>query len=240
MERTGSVVLLSGGQDSTTALFWAKKHLGEPLHALTIEYGQRHWIEVSRAKKIANLANAQHHVTNLGGKGVGMNIGHSALREHGGPQIEKKGPRGLPTSFVPGRNLFFMTAAAVHAYELGIPNVVIGCSAVDNSGYPDCRATTIDAMETALAHGLAWPVKIWAPIIALTKPETVRLAATFGADCWEALGHSWTCYTPQIVGTHCDDVAPCGTCPACELRIRGFAEAGVDDPAVAQHGGYSS
>jgi 7-cyano-7-deazaguanine synthase len=204
------IVLLSGGQDSTTCLHWALER--GPVEALVVDYGQRHFREVGSAMTIANLAGVRLH------QGSIEFPVRSALID-GGPIGTR--PDGLPTTFVPGRNAALLALAA----GLG-PEVVIGCSSVDYSGYPDCRPNFLAAQEAALSLALDKPVTIHAPLLHLSKRETVLLAYKLGPECWNALGHSWTCY----VG----DERPCGECPACVLRAKGFAEAGYPDPALEE------
>jgi 7-cyano-7-deazaguanine synthase len=224
-----AVVLLSGGQDSTTCLHWALREF-RAVHALTIEYGQRHWVEIKAARKVAGDARvASHVITALGGKGIGLGVGRASALVDKTRAIEP-GADGLPSTFVPGRNYLFLGIAAAHAYELRAPHLVIGCSAVDYSGYPDCRPQALGAMRTALRLALDWPVlEVHAPLIDRSKAQTVRLARELGADCWAALGATWTCYDPTLIG----DVRPCAVCPACVLRAKGFAEAGEEDPRAS-------
>jgi 7-cyano-7-deazaguanine synthase len=223
------VTLLSGGQDSTTALFWAKNAQPTLGHvALTFVYGQRHALaEVEAARRVASLAGVTHH------KVLEIPLGSfvpSALVEAEG-RIEKTGgPGGLPTSFVPGRNLIFLSYAAAWCAAGGGGSVVIGASAVDYSGYPDCRPEFLVSMSEAMqkAMGEAAGVQLVTPLLYLSKASTVELARSL-PGCWEALGHSWTCYSPPPPHRV---AVPCGTCPACELRAKGFADAGEIDPAL--------
>lgn len=220
-----TVVLLSGGQDSTTCLHWAlsrfSARLADPgVHrspvALAIDYGQRHIIELASAQFVAHAAGVPLHVAHvelpkgaLAGLAVGAEITIAST--------------GLPTTFVPGRNATLLSIAANLAYRIGSDTIVIGCSAVDYSGYPDCRSEFLATQARALAMGLDRPMNIVAPLIDRSKAQTVRLARELGPACWAALAHTWTCY---LGGER-----PCGTCPACVLRAKGFAEAGEEDPA---------
>lgn len=222
------VTLLSGGQDSTTALFWAKRAWPEAeQHALTIRYGQRHDAEEGRAASaVAQLAGARQVVieSQLGG------LVPSALTRDTELCVDG-GPANLPTSFVPGRNLVFLSYAAALAGAIGAKKIVLGVSAVDYSGYPDCRPEFIIAAQETVRlalDGLPTPALV-TPLVLLSKASTVRLARELGPACWEALGESWTCYDPQhapLTGT----VMPCGVCSACALRAKGFADAGEVDP----------
>jgi 7-cyano-7-deazaguanine synthase len=137
--------------------------------------------------------------------------------------VPETAPEGaLPTTFVPGRNLIFLTFAAAFAYQKGIGNLVTGVAQTDYSGYPDCREKTLKALETAIQLGMEYEVQIHTPLMFMSKAETVQLAQQCGA--MEALAHSHTCYRGEQ--------PPCGHCPACELRAKGFKEAGLPDPLV--------
>jgi 7-cyano-7-deazaguanine synthase len=214
----GAVCLTSGGQDSTTCLFWAKQHF-DPIFALAFDYGQRHRIELEAARVICDLAGVPLTVLplmilcDLGGSAL---IGsHDAIQASGGRD-------GLPNTFVPGRNLLFLTVAGAFAYQREIHDLVIGACETDYSGYPDCREQTMLALAQALHLGMDYAVHIHTPLMHLTKAQTVFLAQEVGA--MEALRYSHTCYEGRF--------PPCGVCPACKLRARGFAEAEVVDPLL--------
>lgn len=220
------IVLLSGGQDSTTCLYLAKT-LFDRVHAIGIAYGQRHAIELDRAKQIADLAGVPFEIVDAPGLGA---IGGSALVTKdallpGGGYPDAAAPGGLPTSFVPTRNLLFLTLAAAVAMREEANDIVTGTCQTDYAGYPDCRREFIDAAERAITFALpsgCGPFRVLTPLMFMTKAETVKLARRL-PGCWEALARTMTCY----IGTGC------GVCPACELRARGFAEAGERDPALA-------
>ena len=223
-----SIVLLSGGQDSTTSLFLAKT-LFDDVKAVSIFYGQRHKAELVAASKIAELAKVEHQVLEAPVLGA---IGGSALVDTNlelkgeGGHADKAMPQGLPTSFVPGRNALFLTLATAVAVRDGVKHVVTGVCQTDYSGYPDCRREFIDALERALTLAMpssSGPISILTPLMYLTKAETVKLAERL-PGCMEALAYSITCYHGKRPG--------CGACPACDLRTKGFAEAGVLDPAI--------
>jgi len=131
---------------------------------------------------------------------------------------------GLPNTFVPGRNLIFLTFAAAHAYQRGITHLVTGVAQTDYSGYPDCREETMKSLQTALRNGMESEIQIHTPLMHLSKQATVQLAVALGALPAMAMTH--TCYN----GEH----PPCGTCPACELRAKGFEDAGVVDPLTLE------
>jgi 7-cyano-7-deazaguanine synthase len=230
---TKAVVLFSGGQDSTTCLYWAKHRLGADVevHALSVYYGQRHAAELDAAFRIAHMADVASHVSvDLG---TIMTGGESALlaanfndeiKAEGGI-VDREMPQGLPTSFVPGRNLMLLALAVARAGALGAQHIVTGVCQTDYSGYPDCRENFIRSMQSAIMQ--AWPTgvrepQIHTPLMDRTKAETVVLASNL-PGCLDALALSVTCYHGKRPG--------CGTCPACLLRARGFQEAGIADPA---------
>lgn len=221
-----AVVLFSGGQDSTTCLYWARSVYDEVL-ALSVLYGQRHRVEVEVAAEIARLAGVEHrlvHLPVLGDLGGSALVGDAPIKVSGGfPDVAA--PEGLPTSFVPGRNALFLTVAASVAVSRGARDIVAGVCQTDYSGYPDCRQVFLEAMEKALTLAMpssAGPLRLLAPLMSLTKAETVRWARRL-RGCWEALARTVTCYEGRRPG--------CGVCPSCLLRARGFAEAGEQDPA---------
>jgi len=220
----GAVVVLSGGQDSTTCLFWAKELFKEVL-AVTFDYGQRHHSEIRAAAEIARIAEVEHVVFDL--KDMGKFV-KSALTD---PSVEVKadgGHNNLPSTFVPGRNLVFSTIAAGIAVSRGWDAIVLGVCETDYSGYPDCRTKTINVVEEAIQLGMELPhFCVLTPLMHLTKSMTVRMMLQYGPKAWEALGLSVTCYNGVVPG--------CGKCPSCLLREKGFAMANVEDPARTQY-----
>lgn len=216
-----AIVVLSGGQDSTTCLFWARERFD--LEAITFAYGQRHGSEIEAAREIAGMVGVPWTLADLS---VLNQLSPSALTRS---EIEVKadgGLNGLPSTFVPGRNLVFLTLASSYAIARGACHLVTGVCETDYSGYPDCRRQTIDALEMAIALGNGLDrFTIETPLMYLSKAKTVELAASYGDECQRALAKSITCYHGKRPG--------CGTCPSCGLRARGFAEAGFADPAVA-------
>ena len=214
-------VILSGGQDSTTCLYWALDRFGvENVSSVTFDYGQRHRIELECAREIANYARVTIAVLPINTFAV---LGGDALTS---PDIEIEmeldAETGLPNTFVPGRNLIFLTFAAAMAYQRGIMHLVTGVAETDYSGYPDCREKTLHALQEALQLGMDRDVTIHMPLMHLSKKETVELARDLGALPAMALTH--TCYNGER--------PPCGHCAACELRAKGFREAGVQDPLL--------
>ena len=215
-----AVVLFSGGQDSTTCLAWAMARY-RSVHAVVIDYGQRHRVELTCAQEIASAVGVALAVLPcdslkaLGGNALTADIPVASSLTTG---------TGLPNTFVPGRNLIFLTLAAAYAYQRGISELVTGVCQTDYSGYPDCRADTMVALQTALRAGMDAPFTIHTPLMHLTKADTVRLMRDLGH--LDLLARTHTCYRGNR--------PPCGTCPACVLRAKGFAEAGVTDPLLTR------
>ena len=214
---TSAIVVLSGGQDSTTCLFWAINEF-DSVETVTFDYGQRHRIELEAAQKIAKLAGVKNTILPIDTFGI---LGGNSLT--GKEAVDESSQEGeLPNSFVPGRNLIFLTFAAAFAYQREIKDLVTGVCQTDYSGYPDCRQNTIEAIQLAINLGMESNVRIHTPLMWMTKSETVKFAGEVGA--LEALAWSHTCYN--------GDVPPCGQCPACELRAKGFEEGGIPDPLL--------
>lgn len=170
-----ALVLLSGGQDSTTCLFWAKQHF-DTVRALGFDYGQKHRVELEQARVIADKAEVSFTVLDTGNLLEG-----SALTEHDlDMSASHDKDEDLPASFVPGRNALFLSAAASHAYNHDITDLVGGMCQTDYSGYPDCRREFIDAMEASLSLALDAEIRIHTPLMDLTKAETWKLAKDLG------------------------------------------------------------
>lgn len=216
-----ALVVLSGGQDSTTCLYWAIKKFGiECVSSVTFDYGQRHRIELDCAQEIAAFAGVPNVVLPIDTFAA---LGGNALTDAGvDVETQIDAETDLPNTFVPGRNLIFLTFAAAFAYQRGIANLVTGVAQTDYSGYPDCRAETMTALQSALRAGMESDIQIHTPLMQLSKQETVELARELGA--LPALAMTHTCYNGER--------PPCGHCPACELRAKGFADAGVTDPLI--------
>ena len=216
-----ALVVLSGGQDSTTCLYWAiDKFSVENVSSVTFDYGQRHRIEVDCAREIANYAAVTNVVLPIDTFAA---LGGDALTDSDiDVDRELDAETGLPITFVPGRNLIFLTFAAAMAYRNGIAHLVTGVAQTDFSGYPDCREKTIKLLQETLRLGMESGVEIHTPLMHLSKKETVELARDLGAIPAMALTH--TCYKGER--------PPCGHCAACELRAKGFAEAEVRDPLL--------
>ena len=216
-----ALVVLSGGQDSTTCLYWAIDRFGvNNVETVTFDYGQRHRVELECAERVAAFAGVNSRVLPIDTFAA---LGGDALTDAAiGVQAGVESDTGLPNTFVPGRNLVFLTFAAAYAYRLGVSNLVTGVAQTDYSGYPDCREGTITSLQHTLRGGMEFDVVIHTPLMHLSKKETVELARDLGALPAMALTH--TCYNGQR--------PPCGACPACELRAKGFTEAGVEDPLL--------
>lgn len=218
---SSALVVLSGGQDSTTCLYWAKT-MFHAVRALTFDYGQRHRTEIYAAREIAEGANVPWSLISV--PDVGKSIFSALTRPDVEIKVEEAGSqaRSLPNTFVPGRNIIFLSIAAGVAVSLGIRDLVTGVCETDYSGYPDCREPTIRSMEHTLGLALdSVDFSIHTPLMHLSKAKTVELALQVGA--WGALAKTVTCYQGFIPG--------CGECPACVLRAKGFREAGQADPA---------
>lgn len=217
-----ALVLLSGGQDSTTCLYWAIDRFGaDAITSLSFDYGQRHRIELDCAKTIARVGGITHVCLPIDTFSA---LGGDALTDASVDVAEAAdASTGLPSTFVPGRNLIFLTYAAALAYRRGIRHLVTGVAQTDYSGYPDCREATMRSLEETLRLGMEYDFTIHAPLMHRSKKETVELAKSLGALSVMAMTH--TCYEGKR--------PPCGVCPACRLRAKGFAEAGIDDPLLA-------
>ena len=222
--RPRAVVLLSGGLDSATAAAIARSD-GFDLFALTIAYGQRHRVEIEAAREVARALGAARHVELQ----VDLSaFGGSALTDRiEVPKDRDLEAAGIPPTYVPARNTVFLSLAMAWAEALGGQDIYIGVNAVDCSGYPDCRPEFIAAFERlaavatkAGAEGAT--LRIHAPLMRMTKAEIIRRGIALHVDY--ALTHS--CYDPDPAGR------PCGRCDSCRLRAKGFAEAGVADPAL--------
>jgi 7-cyano-7-deazaguanine synthase len=227
-----AVLLLSGGLDSTTTLALARRE-GFAVHALTFRYGQRHTHEIDAARRVAQqLGVARHVVVDID------------LRVFGGSALTTSAPvpkdrsaedmgEGIPVTYVPARNTIFLSYALAFAEVLGSTDIFIGVNALDYSGYPDCRPEFVAAFERlanlATRAGVEGehPLRIRTPLLDLTKREIIALGRELGVD----YSLTTSCYDPDAQGT------ACGRCDACQLRLRGFAEAGLRDPvAYAERG----
>jgi 7-cyano-7-deazaguanine synthase len=223
-----AVVLVSGGLDSATALAIAKAR-GYEACALSFRYGQRHMVEIDAARRVASALGATRHVVAdidlrvFGGSALTDDI--DVPRHDSADDLED----GIPVTYVPARNTVFLSFALAWAETLGSSDVFIGVNALDYSGYPDCRPEYIAAFEKmanlATKAGVegSQHLKIHTPLINLTKAQTIERGLALGVDY--SLTHS--CYDPDPIGR------ACGRCDSCLLRSRGFAQLGLEDPALA-------
>lgn len=210
MERDKALVVFSGGQDSTTCLFWALKNFTE-VHTVTFTYGQKHSLEVEMARKIAENAGVDFHLIDIASI---ASIGHNSLTDPGIIMDNEKPEGSCPNTFVPGRNLFFLSIAAVYARELGIYDIVTGVSQTDFSGYPDCRDSFIRSLNVTLNLAMDEQFVIHTPLMWIDKARTWALADSLGVfDI--VRNDTLTCYN-GIPGDGC------GHCPACRLRNEGL------------------
>lgn len=210
MDNEKALVVFSGGQDSTTCLFWAKKQFRE-VHALSFIYGQKHVKEVELARAIAAKAGVHFDVMDVSFIGK---LGHNSLTDTTMTMDAEKPADGVPNTFVPGRNLFFLSIAAVYAHERGIRHLVTGVSQTDFSGYPDCRDNFIRSLNVTLNLAMEEQFVIHTPLMWIDKAATWALADELGVlDL--VRNETLTCYN-GIPGDGC------GHCPACKLRREGL------------------
>jgi 7-cyano-7-deazaguanine synthase len=220
-----AIVLLSGGLDSATAAAWAVSR-GHRLAALSIDYGQRHRIELEAARRVGASLGIEDHVV------VRVDLaafGGSALVDPGAAVPKGRSDAeigsGIPATYVPARNTVFLSLALALAEARGAEAIVLGINAVDYSGYPDCRPEYLEAFATVARLGTkagveGRPIGFLAPLVRLSKPEIIRLGLALGID----YGLTTSCYDPR------DDGTPCGECDSCLIRAAGFAAAGAADP----------
>ena len=235
---SGALVLFSGGQDSTMCLAWALDRY-QRVETVGFDYGQRHAIELDCRQRVrAELARrfpdwaarlGPDHVIDVTSFGA---IGDTALTSDA--EIEMLAT-GLPSTFVPGRNLVFFTYAAALGYRRGLTALVGGMCETDFSGYPDCRDATLCALEQAIRLGTEVPFSIETPLMWLTKADTWALAEQLGGDALVDLivEETHTCYRGER-GVRHDWGYGCGACPACELRAKGFAAWHASPPAATR------
>ena len=220
-----AIVLFSGGLDSTTTLAIAKS-AGYDLFAMSFNYGQRHKVEIEKAKVIAeNMGVKEHHITNIDLR----QFGHSALTDSLDIPIHRKEEEmssSIPATYVPARNTIFLSYALAYAEVKKCGEIFIGVNSVDYSGYPDCRPEFIAAFEIlanlaikASVEGLS-KVKIHTPLIQMTKAEIIKKGLSLGVD----YGLTHSCYDPDETGL------ACGVCDSCLLRLKGFKKIGIEDP----------
>lgn len=219
---SAAVVLLSGGLDSSTALAWAIRRQGWACHTVAFDYGQRHRVELQAAERVADsLGAASHRVIRVDL----ATIGGSALTGDIAVPKDQEPSDEIPVTYVPARNLIFLSLAAALAETVQAEHLVIGANIVDYSGYPDCRPEFLDAFIRAANLGTragtgGQPMQIAAPLVRLKKSEIIALGRELGLD----YGLTRSCYDPR------PDGSPCGHCDSCRFRQQGFAELGLVDP----------
>jgi 7-cyano-7-deazaguanine synthase len=224
-----AIVLLSGGLDSTTTLAVAKQQ-GYAVHALSIDYGQRHRIELERAARIAAaMGVVEHRTVKLDLRAIGGSALTSTIDVPKGRSADDMS-YGIPVTYVPARNTILLGLALGYAETVGAFDLFIGANVLDYSGYPDCRPEFLEAFERlanlATKAGVEGrgQFRVHAPLLKLTKAEIIREGTRLGVDYSLTL----SCYDPDALGR------ACGTCDSCLLRKKGFAEAGVPDPTEYQ------
>ncbi len=222
-----AVVLLSGGLDSATAAAWAVAQ-GFAVDALSIDYGQRHRVELDASRDVARSLGIAHHVSlaiDLAAFGGSALVDPSIAVPHG--RSADQIAHGIPATYVPARNTVFLSLALAMAEARGAEAIVLGINAVDYSGYPDCRPEYLEAFAR-MAHlatkaGVEGrPIEFLAPLVTLSKEAIIRLGLSLGLD----YGLTTSCYDPAATGR------PCGDCDSCHIRAAGFAAAGAADPRV--------
>lgn len=224
--RDAALLLFSAGQDSATCLAWSLDRF-QVVETIGFDYGQRHRVELDQRSIVRQAIAALNPSwsARLGPDAVVDISGYGAAIESAltADKAIETGPTGLPTTFVPGRNLVFLSVAAAFAYQRGIDLLVCGMCEADYSGYPDCRRNTLDAMESALSLGLDRRLTIETPLMRRTKADTWALASELGGDALVdvIVEHTHTCYVGDRAHRHAWGYG-CGACPACELRAHGW------------------
>ncbi len=224
-KKNKAIVLSSGGLDSTTAMAIAREE-GYEIYSLSFRYGQRHALELEAAQRVAKALGAKEHLVmdidlaRIGGSALTDDLDVPKAR------TDEEIRKGIPVTYVPGRNTIFLSYALAWAEVVGASDIFLGVNAVDYSGYPDCRPEYIKAFEHLAnlatktgAEGLT-PIRIRVPLMRMTKAEIIRKGVKLGVD----YGMTHSCYDPSADGK------ACGYCDSCLLRKKGFREAGVADP----------
>ncbi len=213
-----ALVLFSGGQDSVTCLYWALARF-EQVYAISFDYGQRHCIELKCAQELCAEESIPWTLVDLS---FLNNLNANALTQESEAIVKEGTYKNLPSTFVPGRNILFLSVAASWALPRGISDIVIGACETDYSGYPDCRDAFMRKMEASLGAGLDAELKIHTPLMFLTKGQTFQLAQKLG-QLKNVIEKSHTCYRGDRENFN-EWGYGCGECPACELRKKGFED----------------
>lgn len=218
MNKQKAVVLLSGGLDSATTLYYAGSK-GYECHCLIFDYGQRHRREIRSAIAVARRARCPYWLVKIAMPWKGSSLLDRTISL---PKNKSLSRAGIPSTYVPARNIIFLSFAASYAETIGARDIFIGANAVDYSGYPDCRPDFIKSYQAMLAKGLKTGVekkalRLNTPLIRMTKAEIVKLAVRLKTP----LELTWSCYSGGN--------KPCGTCDSCRFRAKGFEEAGYED-----------
>ena len=216
-----AVVLLSGGLDSATILFYAKAK-GYTPHCLIFEYGQRHYKEITNAKRIARRAKCRYQLMDISLPWQGSSLLDKKMRL---PRQKKIDSGTIPSTYVPARNIIFLSFSVSYAEAIGAKAVFIGANAIDYSGYPDCRPEFLKAYQLMLAKGLKTGVqgktiKIHTPWVHKTKAQIIRMGMKLGVP----YDLTWSCYQ--------GGKKPCGKCDSCRLRQKGFKMLNIKDPGM--------
>ena len=224
-KKNKAIVLSSGGLDSTTAMAMAKEE-GYEIYSLSFRYGQRHALELEAAQRVAKALGAKEHLVmdidlaRIGGSALTDDLDVPKAR------TDEEMRKGIPVTYVPGRNTIFLSYALAWAEVVGASDIFLGVNAIDYSGYPDCRPEYIEAFEHLANLGTKagvegqTPIRIRAPLMQMTKAQIIQKGMALGVDY--RMTHS--CYDPSVEGK------ACGYCDSCLLRKKGFREAGVPDP----------
>ena len=216
-----SIILLSGGLDSATTLYYAKSK-GFDTHALILDYGQRHKKEIRCAIAIAKKAKCSYHVVKIALPWKGSALLDMKINV---PHHRNLDAKNIPVTYVPARNIIFLSFAASYAEAIGAKTIFIGANAIDYSGYPDCRPDFFAAYTKVLEQGLktgveGHKIQVETPLVNMTKAQIIRLGMKLNVP----YKYTWSCYS--------GGKKPCGQCDSCRLRAKGFEEIGKEDPLL--------
>ncbi len=223
-----SVVLFSGGLDSTTLLALSLSK-GEDVYPLTVSYGQRHDVEIKKARLILKKYNIENKYNEIV---QDLSFLNDCSLINSELDVPEELSEEIPSTYVPARNIIFLSIATSYAEAVGAGKIYIGVNAIDYSGYPDCRPEFIEAFQTAINKGSKYAIengiKIETPLLNLSKAEIIKMGINLGVDY--SMTHS--CYNPSFDGK------ACGKCDSCRLRHKGFTDAGMEDPTIYFGGSF--